>query len=85
MTLLNYVFCNMFGSVLGCYGLTGVSLLWTRRALANKAKIGIVWKKIWLYQGVYVNCILIVNFMGYFDLLDTSVIVFVNNLLWFVF
>ena len=31
------------------------------------------------------DCILIVNFRGYFDLLDTSVIVFVNNLLWFVF
>ena len=39
MKLLNYLFCNMFGSVLECYELTGVSLLWTRRALANKAKI----------------------------------------------
>ena len=35
MKLLNHLFCNMFGSVLECYGLTGVSLLWTRRALAN--------------------------------------------------
>ena len=35
MKLLNRLFCNMFGSVLECYGLTGVSLLWTRRALAN--------------------------------------------------
>ena len=44
MKLLNYLFCNMFGSVFECYELTGVSLLWTRRALANKAKIGLVWK-----------------------------------------
>ena len=45
MKLLNYLFFNMLGSVLECYELTGVSLLWTRRALANKAKIGLVWKK----------------------------------------
>ena len=50
MKLLNYLFCNMFGSVLVCYELTGVSLLlWTRRALANKVNIGLVWKKIELY------------------------------------
>ena len=49
MKLLNYLFWNMFGSVLECYELTGVSLLWTRRALANKAKIGLAWKKIGLY------------------------------------
>ena len=35
--LLKYLFCNMFGSVLECYELTGVGLLWTRRALAIKA------------------------------------------------
>ena len=35
-------FFNMFGSVLECCELTGVSLLWTRMALANKAKIGLV-------------------------------------------
>ena len=64
MKLLNYLFCNMFGSVLECYELTGVSLLWTRWALANKAKIGLVWKKFRLYQIVYVDCILIVNFRG---------------------
>ena len=80
MKLLNYSFRNMFGSVLERYELIGISLLWTRRALANKAKIGLVWKKFGLYQGVYVDCILIVNFKGYFDLLDTSVIVFVNTL-----
>ena len=79
MKLFNYLFCYMSGSVLECYELTGVSLLWTRWALANKAKIGLVWKKIELYEGVYVDCILIVNFRGYFDQLDTSVIVFVNN------
>ena len=28
MKLLNYLFFNMFGSVLGCCELTGVSLLW---------------------------------------------------------
>ena len=39
--LLNYLFCNMFRSVLECYELTGVRLLWTRRALANKAKKGL--------------------------------------------
>ena len=50
MKLLNYLFFNMFGSVLECCELTGVSLL-----------------------------------RGFIDLLDTSVIVFVNNLLWFVF
>ena len=49
MKLLNYLFCNMFGSVLECYELTGARLLWTRRALANKAKIWLVWKKIGLY------------------------------------
>ena len=75
----------MFGSVLECYELTGISLLWTRRALADKAKIGLVWKKNWALLRSYVDCILIVNFRGYFDLLHTSVIVFVNNLLWFVF
>ena len=42
MKLLNYLFFNMFGSVLECCELTGVSLLWTRMALANKAKIGLV-------------------------------------------
>ena len=36
--------CNMFGSVLECYELTGVGLLWTRMALANKATIGLVYK-----------------------------------------
>ena len=46
MKLLNYLFCNMFGSIVECYELTGVSLLWTMRALANKAKIGLVWKKL---------------------------------------
>ena len=29
MKLFNYLFCNMFGSVLECYGLAGVGLLWT--------------------------------------------------------
>ena len=29
MKLLNYLFCNVFGSVLECYELTGVGLLWT--------------------------------------------------------
>ena len=47
MKLLNYLFCNMFGSVLECYELTDVSLVWPWRALANKGKIGLVWKKIW--------------------------------------
>ena len=28
MKLLNFLFCNMFGSVLECYELTGASLLW---------------------------------------------------------
>ena len=37
----------LFANVLECYELTGVSLLWTRRALANKAKIGKnVWQKL---------------------------------------
>ena len=39
------IFFNMFGSVLECCELTGVSLLWTRMALANKAKIGLVFLK----------------------------------------
>ena len=34
----------MFGIAFGCYELTSVSLLWTRWALAYKAKIGFVWK-----------------------------------------
>ena len=85
MKLLNYLFFNMFGSVLGCCELTGVSLLWTRMALANEAKIGLVLKNLGIYHGVYFDCIIIINLRGYIDLLDTSVIVFVNNLLWFVF
>ena len=75
----------MFGSVLECCELTGVSLLLTRMALANKAKIGLVFKKLGIYHGVYFDCIIIINLRGYIDLLDTSVIVFDNNLLWFVF
>ena len=66
MKLLNYWFFNMFGSVLECYELTGVSLLWTRRALANKAKIGLVWKKYWALlrslRRLYSNC----KFQGLF-------------------
>ena len=34
---------------LECYESTGVSLMWTRRALANKDKIGLVLKKFGLY------------------------------------
>ena len=54
-------------------------------ALANNLKIGLAFKKIGIYHGVYFDCIKIINLRGYIDLLDTSVIVFVNNLLWFVF
>ena len=76
----------MFGSVLECCELTGVSLLWTRMPLANEAKIGLVFFfKLGIYHGVYFDCIVIINIRGYIDLLDTSVIVFVNKLLWFVF
>ena len=75
MKLLNYLFFNMFGSVLECCELTGVSLLWP---WLIKWKLGI-------YHEVYFDCIKIINLRGYIDLLDTSVIVFVNNLLWFVF
>ena len=86
MELLNYLFFNMFGSVLECCKLTGVSLLWTKMALANKAKIGLVFFfKLGIYHGVYFDCIIIINLRGYIDLIDTRVIVFVNNLLWFVF
>ena len=85
MKLLNYLFFSIFGSVLECCELTGVSLLWTRMALANKAKIGLVLLKLGIYHGVYFDCIIIINLRGYIDLLDTSVIVFVNNLLWFEF
>ena len=56
MKPLNYLFYNMFGSVLECYELTGVSLLWTRRALANKAKMGLVRK----YFGLFKEFMLIV-------------------------
>ena len=41
---IELLICNMFGNVLECYELTGVCLLWTRRALANKSTIGLVWK-----------------------------------------
>ena len=47
-----------------------------------------LYHKIWIlliYHRVYFDCIKIINLRGYIDLLDTSVIVFVNNLLWFVF
>ena len=54
-------------------------------ALANKVKIGFAFYKLGIYHGVYFDCIKIINLKGYIDLLDTSVIVFVNNLLWFVF
>ena len=85
MKLLNYLFFNMFGSVLECCELTDVSSLWAGMALANKAKIGLVFFKLGIYHGVYFDCIIIVNLRGYSDLLDTSVIIFVNNSLWFVF
>ena len=85
MKLFNYLFFNMFGSVLECCELTGVSLPWTRMALANKAKIGLVFSKLGIHHRVYFDCIIIINLRGYIDLLDTSVIVFVDNLLWFVF
>ena len=57
MKLSNYLFFNMFGSVLECCEVTGVSLLWPRMALANIAKIGLVFLKVrdlsrsllWLY------------------------------------
>ena len=76
----------MFGSVLECSDLTGVSLLWTRMALANKAKIELVFfLKIRDLSRSLFDCIIFINLRGYIDLLDTSVIVFVNNLLWFVF
>ena len=32
--------CNMFGSVLECYELTGVSLPWRRRAMPCTAQLG---------------------------------------------
>ena len=83
--LIELFIFNMFGSILECCELTGVSLLWTRMALANKAKIGLVFLKLGIHHGVYFDCIIIINLRGYIDLLDTSVIVFVNNLLWFVF
>ena len=57
MKLLNYLFFNMFGSVLECCELTGVSLLWTRMALANKAKIGLVF---FFKLGIYHEIVLIV-------------------------
>ena len=85
MKVLNYLFFNMFGSLLECCELTGASLLWTRMAWANKAKIGLVFQKLGIYHGVYLDCIIIINLKGYIDLLDTSIIVFVNNSLWFVF
>ena len=44
---IELLICNMFGSVLGCYELTGVGLLWTRTALAskagNRACVEIIW------------------------------------------
>ena len=61
-------FFNMFGSVLECCELTGISVLWTRMALANKAKIGLVFKKIWICHRVYFDCIIIINLRGYIDL-----------------
>ena len=86
MKILNCLFFSMFGSVLECCELTGVSLLWTRMALANKAKKGLCFFfKLGIYHGVYFDCIIIINLRGYIDLLDTSVIVLSNNLLWFVF
>ena len=78
MKLLNYLFFNMIG------------VLWVNWcqfavALANKVKIGLAFLKFGIYHGVYFDCIKIINLRGYIDLLDTSVIIFVNNLLWFVF
>ena len=54
-------------------------------ALANKVKIRLDFLKLGIYHGVYLDCIKIINLRGYIDLLDTSIITFVNNLLWFVF
>ena len=38
MKLLNYLFFNMFGSVLECCELTGVSLLWPWLISENRAR-----------------------------------------------
>ena len=54
-------------------------------ALANKVKKGLAFQKLGIDHGVYFDCIKIINLRGYIDLLDTSVIVFVNYSLWFVF
>ena len=80
MKLLYYLFFNMFGSVLECCDWCQFAV-----ALANKVKIVLAFKKFGIDHGVYFDCIKIINLGGYIDLLDTSVNVFVNNLLWFVF
>ena len=49
-------------------------------AFANKVKIGLAFLKLGIYHGVYFDCIKIIDLRGYIDLLDTCVIVFVNNL-----
>ena len=68
-----------------CFGVLWVNWCQFAVALANKVKIGLAFKKLGIYHGVYFDCIKIINLRGYIDLLDTSVIVFVNNLFWFVF
>ena len=82
MKLLNYSFFNMFG---GVFRVLWVNWCQFAVAMANKVKIGLAFWKLGIYHGVYFDCIKIINLRGYIDLLDTSVIVFVNNLLWFVF
>ena len=68
MKLLNYLFLTCLEVFLECCELTGVSLLWTRMTLANKAKIGLVFKKLGIYHGVYFDCIIVINLRGYIDL-----------------
>ena len=74
-----------FWYVWKCFGVLWVNWCQFAVALANKVEIGLAFEKLGIYHIVYFDCIKIINLRGYIDLLDTSVIVFVNNLLWFVF
>ena len=75
-------YCNILDM---CFGVLWVNWYQFAVALANKVKIGLAFWKLGIFHGVYFDCIKIINLRGYIDRLDTSVNVFVNNLLWFVF
>ena len=56
MRLLIFLFCNMLGSVLECYELTGVSLLWPWLIKGKQGLCGKIWALLRSIRWLYSNC-----------------------------